>query len=283
MLVNAGAIGGLNRYSITLDNAVAILAAIHTIYTAIALYTDPKYERQLDFFDRALVLYNSIPLSVKIIVGLLLIGWAIGVTYATQGASAAIFVGIMSGISVLTGTVVSGAETAANGGSFWDGAVNGFANALLFVGITATVTAGMVGLTKLAKLMKTANAVTGFVGPVKQKASVVGTQAAGVQPWPPNDGAIPGTEQLAELQPGSKIGRFGPPGGSFATDPGTPVHKLSLRPGSDLTYTEYLVLKPLRAKKAVVMPWFNQPGLGIQYKFSDSIENLILSEIIRPI
>jgi len=68
-----------------------------------------------------------------IIIGIVIIALAIVITVFTKGAGAAIFVGIAMGISVITATLVSGFTAYANGVSFLGGALEGFANGLLFL------------------------------------------------------------------------------------------------------------------------------------------------------
>ncbi|MCL2234637.1 MAG: DUF6531 domain-containing protein, partial [Firmicutes bacterium] len=52
LLFNAGEIHGLNRYGITTNNAVALIAALYTIYTTILLSHDESYERDLTWWQR---------------------------------------------------------------------------------------------------------------------------------------------------------------------------------------------------------------------------------------
>ena len=100
------------------------------------------------------------------------------------------------------------------------------------------------------------------------------TNPDGTTRWPPNDGAVPGTEKTITLQPGETIGRIGDTGGTYTAPPGTSPAELSLKPGTNTSvYTEYTVVKPIpKVTQAEVAPWFDQPGGGIQYKLLNSIQ-----------
>ena len=93
--------------------------------------------------------------------------------------------------------------------------------------------------------------------------------------FPPNNGAIPGTEQIAELQPGVRLGRYGGLKGRYVTDAGTSASKLSLSSQNSGAYTELVVTKSIYVQKAVVMPWYGKPGLGTQYFLEKSVQKYI--------
>lgn len=99
-------------------------------------------------------------------------------------------------------------------------------------------------------------------------------------PWPPNGGAIPGTERATYLEPGTRIDRYGrPDAGGFVSPEGVPYENRALRPGTD-GYTVYEVNKPLPVTESRATPWFNQPGGGPQYELPVDIRVLLKRNII---
>ena len=102
---------------------------------------------------------------------------------------------------------------------------------------------------------------------------------------PPNYGAVKGTEKIIDLQPGSKLGRFGVYGKSsdFVTAPGSAAKTLSLPPYTDTSiYQEFTVLKPIPgATQSTVAPWGGSFGGGMQYRLPMSIEELIRQGYLR--
>ncbi|GAB3154776.1 hypothetical protein GCM10027290_49740 [Micromonospora sonneratiae] len=76
------------------------------------------------------------------------------------------------------------------------------------------------------------------------------------------------------LQSGSRIDRFGFPGGTFLAPAGTPYARRALPPNSLNTpiqaplsnYHVYCVVRPFIVDAGPIAPWFAQPGLGFQYK-----------------
>lgn len=119
-----------------------------------------------------------------------------------------------------------------------------------------------------------------FIGPLKE---VDAARAAnwmkpdGTTWWPPNDGAVPGTEKTVALQRGTEFGRIGGDGGSYVAPPNTSPEKLALKPGTDTSvYNEYRVIKDIPGvQQAEVAGWFDMPGGGTQFKLPASIKDLI--------
>jgi len=105
--------------------------------------------------------------------------------------------------------------------------------------------------------------------------------------FPPNDGAIPGTEKIVELPIGTIVGRYGGTTDSsiYVTQAGTPPEKLSLPPTTDKTvYEEYKVTKPIpNTIQAEVAPWGDDPGGGTQYKLPEPIHMLIMKGYLKEI
>lgn len=94
--------------------------------------------------------------------------------------------------------------------------------------------------------------------------------------YPGNDGAIQGTESTLVLKEGTYIDRFGQPSGRYASPVGESYGARSLPPGtySD-DYGVYRINQDILVQRSIVAPSFGQPGYGVQYKFSTSLEVLM--------
>jgi len=103
--------------------------------------------------------------------------------------------------------------------------------------------------------------------------------------WPPNRGAISSTE--ISLSPGQKIDRYGgffdsKTGefrdlGTFSAPADVPFENRAL-PASvlDKPYEKYEVLKEIPSVKAgKAIPWFGQPGEGVQYELPLPVEEVV--------
>ncbi|MBC1418101.1 glycohydrolase toxin TNT-related protein [Listeria fleischmannii] len=103
--------------------------------------------------------------------------------------------------------------------------------------------------------------------------------------WPPNNGAIVGTEKIIALQRGETFGRIGSNYGKFVAPRGTNSDKLSLAPGTDTSiYKEYVVVREIpKVEVADVAPWFDKPGGGKQMLLPQSIDDLLQAGYIREI
>jgi RHS repeat-associated protein len=96
-----------------------------------------------------------------------------------------------------------------------------------------------------------------------------------IQPYYPSNRGFLQPPTPTTLAPGTRIDRFGPEGGTFASPEGTPFGARGLPPEqAGAPYTVYEVVKPLPAQAGQATPWFGQPGLGTQYEFSMSIGEL---------
>jgi len=101
--------------------------------------------------------------------------------------------------------------------------------------------------------------------------------------WPNNDG-FTGIPKEVTLQPGTRIDRYGYENGSYVAPEGTPYEMRSLAPGTEnKPYNVYEVLKPLDAMGGEIISWFDQPGGGLQFKFSKSIQQLLEEEYLRRV
>ncbi len=113
-----------------------------------------------------------------------------------------------------------------------------------------------------------------------ETADAAGSDLGGQCPWsnyvyPPNNGFL-GEPTPEVLPPGTDVGRFGDPGGSFFAPAGTEPQLLSLPPGTiDLPYTTYTVIRPLPVYSGPAAPWFGQPGGGAQYLSPNSVGWLV--------
>lgn len=104
--------------------------------------------------------------------------------------------------------------------------------------------------------------------------------------YPPNNGAVVGTEKTMSLKPGDIIGRYGIIGdkSKFVTQTGADPSKLSLPPTTDpKIYQEFVVVKEIpQTIQAKIAPWGNSVGGGIQYELSIPIKELIREGYIVP-
>lgn len=73
--------------------------------------------------------------------------------------------------------------------------------------------------------------------------------------------------------------------GAFASPEGIPFEQRAL-PNESLSkpYKVYEVVKPIEGvKEGEVIPWFNQPGGGVQYELPGKIEDLVEGGYLKPI
>ncbi|MEQ2026869.1 TNT domain-containing protein [Xenorhabdus szentirmaii] len=112
--------------------------------------------------------------------------------------------------------------------------------------------------------------------------------------WPPNNGFV--SVEHVVLQPGTKIDRYGGwpdkngkfnDTGSFVAPAGASFESRALQQSAlEKPYTVYEVLKPISAEGGPAIPWFGQPGMGMQYdfqKYGHNIQSLIDGEFIKKI
>ena len=97
---------------------------------------------------------------------------------------------------------------------------------------------------------------------------------------PPNNGAIniiKKTLDPSDFNGNLIIDRYGATTGKFTAPANTPFGQRAL-PSSYAGQTpqKYKVLKPIpNVEEGQIIPWFNQPGLGIQYKLEKSVQYYI--------
>ncbi|MDN0012390.1 TNT domain-containing protein [Providencia stuartii] len=106
--------------------------------------------------------------------------------------------------------------------------------------------------------------------------------------WPPNGGFVSITRTT--LQPGMQVDRYGGrmvnsvfnDTGTYVAQAGVPFEVRALPVGDiNRPYTVYEVVKPLPADMGPAIPWFGQPGMGTQYKFTDGIDDLIAQGYLK--
>jgi len=98
--------------------------------------------------------------------------------------------------------------------------------------------------------------------------------------YPPNNGAVPGTERTVTLEAGQTLGRYGEirADSNFVTTSGASPNSLALPSNTNPTvYTEIQVLKPIPGvTQATVTEWpiGSGTGGGLQYQLPMSLETL---------
>ena len=104
--------------------------------------------------------------------------------------------------------------------------------------------------------------------------------------YPPNNGAVPGTEVNMTLKPGSTLGRYGNIGekSNFVTQTGADASKLALPPNTNpAIYQEFEVIKEIPGTiQAEIAPWGGSAGGGLQYELPKPILQLIKEGYIVP-
>ena len=97
--------------------------------------------------------------------------------------------------------------------------------------------------------------------------------------WPPNDGAVEGTQKIVTLKAGSVYGRYGGihPNSCYMTEYGTDPSKLSLSPNTDISIYDTLIVRRNieNVEQSEIAPWFGSSGGGTQYMLPISIKDLI--------
>ena len=92
--------------------------------------------------------------------------------------------------------------------------------------------------------------------------------------WPADDGFAPGEDAIVTLGLGTRVDRFGHPGGRYVAPAGTPFGQRSMPDRSYASdYHLYEVKKSIGGVRAgPAAPWFGQPGGGIQYRLTTSVQ-----------
>lgn len=126
----------------------------------------------------------------------------------------------------------------------------------------------------------------GDVGRVAESSSTSWFNPDGSMNYPPNNGAVLGTEKVISLQPGDTLGRYGNIGekSNFVTQTGADPSKLSLPPNTDASvYQEFVIVKEIpNTVQAEIAAWGGSPGGGLQYELPMPIKQLIKEGYIVP-
>jgi hypothetical protein len=87
------------------------------------------------------------------------------------------------------------------------------------------------------------------------------------------------------LEVGTKVDRYGKPGGGFVSPVGTPYGARSLAPGTNAaSLRTYEVLKPIEGvKTGQIAPWFDEVGLGVQHELPESVQWLTDNGYLKEI
>lgn len=107
--------------------------------------------------------------------------------------------------------------------------------------------------------------------------------------WPPNNGfhgdlGPNGNPGVTILKPGTLVDRFGLDAGRFVVPKGIPIGARSLAPGTiDGPYSIFEVTKRLPVQAGPAEPWFDQPGMGIQYRLPASVSDLLEAGYLRRV
>ena len=110
-------------------------------------------------------------------------------------------------------------------------------------------------------------------------------QETGEINWPPNNGAVEGSNEVVVLEVGTQIDRYGSEDGYFTAATDTPYEQRSCAPGSDQKpYHQYEVLKPIEGvEQGITAPWFDEPGGGVQYMMPSTLEELVNQGFLKRI
>jgi RHS repeat-associated protein len=101
--------------------------------------------------------------------------------------------------------------------------------------------------------------------------------------WPPNRGFL-GDPVQTTLKVGTRIDRYGYPGGTFVSPAGTPFPERALLPSTiNSPYNLYEVTQPLEVRAGTVASWFGYGGGGIQYELPQSVADLIEQGFLKRV
>jgi hypothetical protein len=102
----------------------------------------------------------------------------------------------------------------------------------------------------------------------------------------PNGFASPSDRQPEWVAQGTRLDRFGGPGGAFLSPAGAPWPTRALPPHTLTSpYHVYEVARPFPAYVGPAAPWFDQPGNGTQYYLGDrhNVDDLLNHGYLREV
>lgn len=102
--------------------------------------------------------------------------------------------------------------------------------------------------------------------------------------YPPNDG-VKGNFENVTLKRDFLVDRYGKIRGRFVSTYKFKFEQRSLPRTTDKSeYHVYKIIKPIDCvEKGIVAPWFNRRGLGIQYKFKNTIKELLEAGFMQEV
>ena len=173
----------------------------------------------------------------------------------------------LTAVTLGVGAGIAGYRSARQGKGFW----NGFAehvhnNWSQEVAITSAIFIVSLGITVTKFAIENA---------VSKKAL---EKANGIFTYPPNNGAVPGTEKIIVLQPGnySRYGKISETS-RYITEFGAEPGMLSLPPWNNGKVQKITVIKPIsNVTQSIIAPWapWNGIGGGTQYLLPETLINL---------
>jgi len=270
---------------------IGFMANMSAIFTSTELSCDPFFTpATLGWWERnwrhvvywtvsALLLITAIVVTIASF-GSLGKKAGLGVLAAKKSLGAALFGAVNAGAKVaVSGLIMGGAMGAlgawANESDMWDGAVRGALRGAVFgfvMGFSRSLIAWAVApaTSVVAVTVAPANVPLWF-------------NPDGTPNWPANNG-FRGTPHTKVLKQGTQLGRFGDFRGKFVAPIDTPFDRLSMPIShKKLPYSTLVVNQPVTVLTGKAAPWFGFRGGGIQFLFSDSIQNLIDLGVLLPL
>jgi hypothetical protein len=96
--------------------------------------------------------------------------------------------------------------------------------------------------------------------------------------WPPYDGAIPGTQRIISLEPGTGgyvhlVDRYGKTSGTYVSPAGLSLESRALSNIPTSSPSIYSIDASIGGvERSTIAPWFGKTGLGAQYKMPNAVQ-----------
>lgn len=158
LLFNSAVINGLNRYGITVDNAVALVGALYNIFTQTKLYRDYSYEYDKNLLDKIMDWIPIIQWALVAVAVVITMGFGL---FATPEMFAALLaVEAKAAVSgFVLGGIAGGLASMQSGGNVFMGMLQGAVQgALTGFALAAITFAIMTGVRAVINAVKAANA-----------------------------------------------------------------------------------------------------------------------------